>query len=57
VGIDEMAKVTELLAPAERSLVATPSEIQRFMNVNLEKAWRKLLKIQQQCEDKKFRAM
>lgn len=57
MGIDEMAKVTELLAPAERSLVATPSEIQRFMNVNLEKAWRKLLKIQQQCEDKKFRAM
>ncbi|MDO8775114.1 MAG: AIPR family protein [Burkholderiaceae bacterium] len=48
-------KATGLLAPAERSLVIKASTIQGFMKVNLEKDWRKLLDIQQQCEDEGFR--
>lgn len=48
-------KATDLLAPAERSLVINASKIQRFMKANLEKDWRKLLEIQELCEDEVFR--
>jgi hypothetical protein len=49
-------KTTDLLPPAERSLVIKASTIQGFMKINIEKDWRKLLEIKQLCEEEGFRA-
>jgi len=48
-------QTTNLLSPAERSLVIKASTINGFMKINIEKDWRKLIEIKQRCEDEGFR--
>lgn len=47
---------TRLLLPAERDLVIKASTINGFMKINIERDWRKLLKIKERCEEEGFRA-
>jgi hypothetical protein len=48
-------QTTDLLPPAERTLVTKASTLQGFMKINIEKDWRKLLDIKQLCEEEGFR--